>query len=109
WQFGHVAMRGVYGRSGSGTVLLVTVPASGTIVRNSGTPTGAGWLGCAVAEPSARSGAVAPERRRSARDYEQALRRQELAAGRALVAALPAEGTPGTRELAAARRVLTPC
>jgi hypothetical protein len=50
---------------------------------------------------------VAPERRRSARDYEQALRRQELAAGRALVAALPAEGTPGTRELAAARRVLT--
>jgi hypothetical protein len=50
---------------------------------------------------------VAPERRRSARDYEQALRRQELAAGRALVAALPAEGSPGTRELAAARRVLT--
>ena len=50
---------------------------------------------------------MAPERRRSARDYEQALRRQELAAGRALVAALPAEGTPGTRELAAARRVLT--
>jgi hypothetical protein len=50
---------------------------------------------------------VAPERRRSARDYEQALRRQELAAGRALVAALPAEGAPGIRELAAARRVLT--
>jgi hypothetical protein len=50
---------------------------------------------------------VAPERRRSARDYEQALRRQELATGRALVAALPAEGRPGTRELAAARRVLT--
>ena len=50
---------------------------------------------------------MAPERKRSARDFEQALRRQELAAGRALVAALPAEGTPGTRELAAARRVLT--
>ena len=50
---------------------------------------------------------VAPERKRSARDYEQALRRQELAAGRALVQALPADGPPGPRELAAARRVLT--
>jgi hypothetical protein len=50
---------------------------------------------------------VAPERKRSARDYEQALRRQELAAGRALVQALPAEGAPRPRELAAARRVLT--
>jgi hypothetical protein len=50
---------------------------------------------------------VAPERKRSARDYEQALRRQELAAGRGLVQALGAEGSPGPRELAAARRVLT--
>jgi chromosome segregation ATPase len=50
---------------------------------------------------------VAPERKRSARDYEQALRRQELAAGRALVQALGAEGSAGPRELAAARRVLT--
>ena len=50
---------------------------------------------------------VAPERKRSARDYEQALKRQELAAGRALLQALPAEGSPGPRELAAARRVLT--
>ena len=50
---------------------------------------------------------MAPERKRSARDYEQALRRQELAAGRALVQALPAEGSPGPRELAAAKRVLT--
>jgi hypothetical protein len=50
---------------------------------------------------------VAPERKRSARDYEQALKRQELAAGRALVQALPAEGAPRPRELAAARRVLT--
>jgi hypothetical protein len=50
---------------------------------------------------------VAPERRRSARDYEQALRRQELAAGRALVQALGADASPGARELAAARRVLT--
>jgi hypothetical protein len=50
---------------------------------------------------------VAPERKRSARDYEQALKRQELAAGRALVQALPADGPPGPRELAAARRVLT--
>jgi hypothetical protein len=50
---------------------------------------------------------VAPERKRSARDYEQALRRQELAAGRALVQALPAEGAPRPRDLAAARRVLT--
>jgi hypothetical protein len=50
---------------------------------------------------------VAPERKRSARDYEQALRRQELAAGRALVQAVGSEGSPGARELAAARRVLT--
>jgi hypothetical protein len=50
---------------------------------------------------------VAPERKRSARDYEQTLRRQELAAGRALVQALGSEGSPGARELAAARRVLT--
>jgi hypothetical protein len=50
---------------------------------------------------------VGPERKRSARDYEQALRRQELAAGRALVQALPAERPPGGRELAAAKRVLT--
>jgi hypothetical protein len=50
---------------------------------------------------------VAPERKRSARDYEQALRRQELAAGRALVQTLPAERPPGGRELAAAKRVLT--
>ncbi len=50
---------------------------------------------------------MAPERKRSARDFEQALRRQELAAGRALVQVLPAEGPPGSRELAAAKRVLT--
>jgi hypothetical protein len=50
---------------------------------------------------------VAPERKRSARDYEQALRRQELAAGRALVQAIGNEASPGARELAAARRVLT--
>jgi hypothetical protein len=50
---------------------------------------------------------VAPKGKRGPGDYEQALRRQELAAGRALVQALGAEGTPGPRELAAARRVLT--
>jgi hypothetical protein len=50
---------------------------------------------------------VAPERKRSARDYEQTLKRQELAAGRALVQALPADGPPRPRDLAAARRVLT--
>ena len=49
---------------------------------------------------------MAPERKRSARDYEQALKRQELAAGRALVQALPADGPPRPRDLAAARRVL---
>jgi hypothetical protein len=58
-------------------------------------------------EPSRGVWKVAPERKRSARDYEQALRRQELAAGRALVQALPADASPGARELAAARRVLT--
>jgi hypothetical protein len=60
-----------------------------------------------VAETQSEEWTVAPERKRSARDYEQALKRQELAAGRALVQALPAEGSPGTRELAAAKRVLT--
>jgi hypothetical protein len=60
-----------------------------------------------VAETQSEEWTVAPERKRSARDYEQALKRQELAAGRALVQALPAEGAPGTRELAAAKRVLT--
>jgi hypothetical protein len=50
---------------------------------------------------------VAPKGKRGPGDYEQALRRQELAAGRALVQALGAEGSPGPRELAAARRVLT--
>src|SRR5215207_4432999 len=45
---------GVYGPSGRGTVLLVTVPASGTIVRNSGSPNGARWLGCRVAETQSR-------------------------------------------------------
>jgi hypothetical protein len=60
-----------------------------------------------AAETESEEWAVAPERKRSARDYEQALKRQELAAGRALVQALPAEGAPGTRELAAAKRVLT--
>ena len=49
---------------------------------------------------------MAPERKRSARDYEQALRRQELATGRALVQAL-GDGSPGARELAAAKRALT--
>jgi hypothetical protein len=50
---------------------------------------------------------VAPKGKRGPGDYEQALRRQELAAGRALVQALGVEGSPGPRELAAARRVLT--
>ena len=50
---------------------------------------------------------MAPQRRRSAGEFEQALRRHELAAARGLVQALPANGTPGPRELAAARRVLT--
>jgi hypothetical protein len=50
---------------------------------------------------------VAPERRRSPRDFEQALRRQELAAARALGQVLPGDGPAGPRELAAARRVLT--
>jgi hypothetical protein len=85
----------------------VTVPASGNDRQEFGYSNGGRVARLCVAEPRARSGAVAPERGRSARDYEQALRRQELAAGRALVAALPAERSPGTRELAAARRVLT--
>jgi hypothetical protein len=49
---------------------------------------------------------VAPQVRRSARDYEQELRRRELAVGRALVRILPAERQVTVRELAEARRVL---
>jgi hypothetical protein len=55
-----------------------------------------------------RGDGVAPQRRRSPNDFEQALRRQELAAARGLAQALPADGRrPGARELAVARRVLT--
>jgi hypothetical protein len=50
---------------------------------------------------------VAAQRRRDAADYEQQLRRQELAAARALAQVVPAEKPAGPRELAAARRVLT--
>src|SRR5215217_383155 len=45
---------------------------------SNGRPLARLWVG----RPRARSGAVAPERKRSARDYEQTLKRQELAAGR---------------------------
>jgi hypothetical protein len=48
-----------------------------------------------------------PEPRRSASDYEQQLRRHELAAGRALTQVLPAGGQPTARQLAEARRALT--
>ena len=103
-QFGHVAMAGVYGRSGRATVLLVTVPASGSwefgyskrrrLARLSpGQGPSEEWSGGAGAQAEPR-------------DYEQALRRQELAAGRALVQAL-GRAAAGGRELAAAKRVLT--
>ena len=49
---------------------------------------------------------MAPQVRRSARDYEQELRRRELAVGRALVRILPAERQVTVRELSEARRVL---
>jgi hypothetical protein len=48
-----------------------------------------------------------PAPRRSASDYEQQLRRHELAAGRALTQVLPAAGQPTARQLAEARRALT--
>jgi hypothetical protein len=50
---------------------------------------------------------VAAERRRDAAEYEQQLRRQELAAARALAQVVPAGQPAGPRELAAVRRVLT--
>jgi hypothetical protein len=49
---------------------------------------------------------VPQQRRRSAPDYEQALKRQELAAARALSQALPEGKAPTTRDLAQARRAL---
>jgi hypothetical protein len=53
---------------------------------------------------------VAPERRerrRSAQQYEQELKRHELAAARALVQVLPTDRPAAARDLAAARRALT--
>ena len=49
---------------------------------------------------------MAPQLKRSARDYEEELRRRELAVGRALVRILPADRQVTVRELAEARRVL---
>lgn len=47
-----------------------------------------------------------PQRRRGARDFEQDLRRHELAAARALTQALPEGEAPTARNLAQARRAL---
>lgn len=49
---------------------------------------------------------MAPQVRRTARDYEEELRRRELAVGRALVRILPTDRRVTVRELAEARRVL---
>lgn len=51
-------------------------------------------------------GDVAARVRRSAQDYEEELRRRELAVGRALVRILPADRQVTVRELTEARRVL---
>jgi hypothetical protein len=49
---------------------------------------------------------VAPQVRRTAGDYEQELKRRELAVARALVRILPEDRQVTVRELAEARRVL---
>jgi hypothetical protein len=49
---------------------------------------------------------VVPQSRKSARGYEEELRRRELAVGRALTQILPADRRVTVRELAEARRVL---
>jgi hypothetical protein len=49
---------------------------------------------------------VVPQSRRSARGYEEELRRRELAVARALTQILPADRRVTVRELAEARRVL---
>ena len=49
---------------------------------------------------------MAPERRRSARDYERELRRQELAVARALTQVLPTDRPATAGELGQARGVL---
>jgi hypothetical protein len=101
------------GRVDRRTVGLRTVGPGGEPCRpglrrwKPGTRSAAGWLGYAPHRITLRGDGVAPQRRRSASDFEQALRRQELAAGRGLMQALPSDETPGPRELAAARRVLT--
>jgi hypothetical protein len=60
-----------------------------------------------VVHRSGREGNGLPQqRRRSAPDFEQALKRQELAAARALSQALPEGKAPTPRDLAQARRVL---
>jgi hypothetical protein len=55
--------------------------------------------------PKAPKALKAP--RRSPRQYEEELRRQELAVSRALVQVVPTERRPKTSELAAARRALS--
>jgi hypothetical protein len=60
-----------------------------------------------VGAPVRREGSGLPQqRRRSAPDYEQALKRQELAAARALSQALPEGKAPTARDLGQARRAL---
>jgi hypothetical protein len=49
---------------------------------------------------------VVPQSRKSARGYEEELRRRELAVGRALTQILPADRRVTVRELAEARRAL---
>jgi hypothetical protein len=49
---------------------------------------------------------VVPQSRKSARGYEEELRRRELAVGRALTQILPADRRVTVRELSEARRVL---
>src|SRR5215218_3635867 len=71
-QFGHVAMAGVYGRSGKRTVLLVTVPALGgnrvfetapagyPVAGNDQARSGCGGAGAQAQCTGLRAGAAAP-------------------------------------------------
>src|SRR5919107_3409342 len=93
--FGHVAMAGVYGRSGERTVLLVTVPATGgnrvfetapasyPVAGNDRARSGCGGAGAQAQCAGLRAGAAAPGAGRRAGAGPGAARRRVAGAARA--------------------------
>src|SRR4029453_7179588 len=88
-QFGHVAMARSIWTIGQGNRPVGDSSSKREIAPKPGYPNGRRVATLSPVGDRAGSGAVAPERKRSARDYEQALKRQELAAGGGLGQAPP--------------------